>query len=336
MYNNETLLSVRQLSTAFRFEGEDVPVTFDVSFDIRRGEILGLVGESGSGKSVTAKTIMRLLPSPPSRVMSGEVLYGSRNLLALPENEMRKMRGNKISMIFQEPMTSLNPVYTCGNQIEEAIRLHQHVSGKEARKKAEEMLRFVGMSMPERRLANYPHELSGGMRQRVMIAMALSCNPELLIADEPTTALDPTIQAQILELIAQLQKKTGMSVLYITHDLGVVAEICDRVVVMYAGMVMEIATTQELFARPCHPYTVGLLRSMPRLDQETDMLYSIEGSVPHITQMPRGCHFHPRCPYATEACRERFPELVEVSPGHEVRCFRAGEPERGEGSHGTA
>lgn len=317
------LLSVSHLSTAFRFEGKDVPVTYDVSFDVKKGEILGLVGESGSGKSVTAKTIMQLLPSPPSKVLEGKVIFDGTDLLKLSESQMRKMRGNRISMIFQEPMTSLNPVYTCGNQIEEAIRLHQHVSKEQAEKRAEEMFRFVGMSMPRERLKNYPHELSGGMRQRVMIAMALSCNPELLIADEPTTALDPTIQAQILDLIAELQRKTGMAVLYITHDLGVVAEICDRVVVMYAGMVMEVAQTKELFTNPSHPYTLGLLKSMPKLDQETDMLYSIEGTVPHITQMPNGCHFHPRCPYAQGICRECCPELVETSPGHQVRCFRA-------------
>lgn len=326
---NDSLLSVKQLSTAFRFEGKDIPVTYDVTFDIRRGEILGLVGESGSGKSVTAKTIMRLLPSPPSKIVEGQVLYSGTDLLTLPEKEMRRMRGNKISMIFQEPMTSLNPVYTCGNQIEEAIRLHQHVDKEEAKRKAEEMLRFVGMSTPKDRLKNYPHELSGGMRQRVMIAMALSSNPELLIADEPTTALDPTIQAQILELIANLQKKMDMSVLYITHDLGVVAEICDRVVVMYAGMIMEIANTDELFRNALHPYTLGLLKSMPRLDRDIEILHSIEGVVPHITQMPKGCRFNPRCPYATDQCREDYPELTIASSEHQVRCFRFSEMEKG-------
>ena len=332
----DALLSIRRLSTAFRFEGKDVPVTNDVTFDIYPGEILGLVGESGSGKSVTAKTILRLLPSPPSRVLEGEVLYHGENLLALSEHEMRKMRGNRISMIFQEPMTSLNPVYTCGDQIEEAICLHQKVSRREARVKAEEMLRLVGMSMPQERLKNYPHELSGGMRQRVMIAMALSCKPELLIADEPTTALDPTIQAQILDLILSLQKRTELSVLYITHDLGVVAEVCDRVAVMYAGMLMEIATTKELFSRPLHPYTMGLLRAMPQIDQDTDMLYSIEGTVPHITQMPAGCRFHPRCPYACDLCRNSCPPITEASPGHRIRCFRASELEKGRAKHGVA
>lgn len=318
-----SLLEIKQLTSAFLFEGKPVPVVTDVSITVEEGEILGLVGESGSGKSVTAKNVMRLLPTPPASVLSGEILFKGRDILKLSEKEMRSVRGNEISMIFQEPMTSLNPVYTCGNQIMEAVMLHQHVDKKTARAKAEEMLKLVGMSMPEERLKNYPHELSGGMRQRVMIAMALCSNPSLLIADEPTTALDPTIQAQILELIGELQKKLGMSVLYITHDLGVVAELCHRVVVMYAGMVMEVAQTEDLFSKPAHPYTQGLMKAMPRMNSGGERLNSIEGVVPHITEMPKGCHFHPRCPYATELCRQSCPPMTDLGNGHQVRCHLA-------------
>lgn len=318
-----SLLEIKQLTSAFLFEGKPVPVVTDVSITVEEGEILGLVGESGSGKSVTAKNVMRLLPTPPASVLSGEMLFKGRDILKLSEKEMRSVRGNEISMIFQEPMTSLNPVYTCGNQIMEAVMLHQHVDKKTARAKAEEMLKLVGMSMPEERLKNYPHELSGGMRQRVMIAMALCSNPSLLIADEPTTALDPTIQAQILELIGELQKKLGMSVLYITHDLGVVAELCHRVVVMYAGMVMEVAQTEDLFSKPAHPYTQGLMKAMPRMNSGGERLNSIEGVVPHITEMPKGCHFHPRCPYATELCRQSCPPMTDLGNGHQVRCHLA-------------
>lgn len=318
-----SLLEIKQLTSAFLFEGKAVPVVMDVSITVEEGEILGVVGESGSGKSVTAKNVMRLLPTPPASVLSGEILFKGRDILKLSEKEMRSVRGNEISMIFQEPMTSLNPVYTCGNQIMEAVMLHQHVDKKNARAKAEEMLKLVGMSMPEERLKNYPHELSGGMRQRVMIAMALCSNPSLLIADEPTTALDPTIQAQILELIGEVQKKLGMSVLYITHDLGVVAELCHRVVVMYAGMVMEVAQTEDLFSKPAHPYTQGLMKAMPRMNSGGERLNSIEGVVPHITEMPKGCHFHPRCPYATELCRQSCPLMTDLGNGHQVRCHLA-------------
>lgn len=318
---NENLLEIKNLTTAFLFDGKPIPVTNKVSFSVRKGETLGVVGESGSGKSVTAKTVMRLLPTPPSSVLEGEIYYNGINILGMKEHELRHIRGNKISMIFQEPMSSLNPVYTCGDQIIESIVLHQKLPRHEALKKASEMLSLVGMSLPEQRLKNYPHELSGGMRQRVMIAMALCCNPELLIADEPTTALDPTIQAQILDLIRQIKKKIGMSVMYITHDLGVVAEICDRVVVMYAGMVMEIADVRELFKNPRHPYTLGLLQAMPRIDVRTEILYNIEGTVPHITEMPEGCHFQPRCPYTTARCLKECPEMADIGDGHMVRCF---------------
>lgn len=318
---DERLLEVRNLSVAFRFDGCMVPVTSDVSFTITKGEVLGLVGESGSGKSVTAKALMRLLPKPPKTHVEGRISMGDKNLLECSAREIREIRGNHISMIFQEPMTSLNPVFTCGDQIVEAIRMHQHLSKQDALKKATEMLQLVGIPQPETRIHAYPHELSGGMRQRVMIAMALCCQPELLIADEPTTALDPTIQAQILELMKKLQKEMGMSLLYITHDLGVVAEICQRVIVMYAGMIMEVANINDLFDQPLHPYTRGLMKAMPCLDQDKEELYNIRGMVPPITQMPTGCHFHPRCDYSTEECRLHCPELMDVGDGHCVRCF---------------
>ena len=318
---SEKLLEIKDLTAAFLINKKPVAVTQDVSFDVIRGEILGIVGESGSGKSVTAKTVMRLIPNPPGSVLGGEIYFNGKNLLDLSENEMQHIRGNKISMIFQEPMTSLNPVYTCGDQIIEAIVLHQKKSKEEAKKIAIEMLSLVGMSLPEVRIKNYPHELSGGMRQRVMIAMALSCQPQLLIADEPTTALDPTIQAQILELIKELQSKTGMSIMYITHDMGVISEICDRVVVMYAGMVMEIAPKRELFKKPLHPYTHGLLRSIPRIKDKKDELYNIKGMVPHVTEMPKGCRFEPRCPYSIKDCHQKYPEMKDYGKGHMVRCI---------------
>ncbi len=317
----EKLLEIKNLTTAFLFNKKPVAVTQDVSFDMMKGEILGIVGESGSGKSVTAKTVMRLIPNPPGSVLGGEIIFDGEKILALSERKMQHIRGNKISMIFQEPMTSLNPVFTCGNQIVEAVMLHQKVSKEQAKKKAIEMLSLVGMSLPEVRIKNYPHELSGGMRQRVMIAMALCCQPQLLIADEPTTALDPTIQAQILELIKQLQRKIGMSVMYITHDMGVIAELCDRVVVMYAGMVMEIAPKRVLFKEPLHPYTLGLLKAIPKVTEKKEILYDIEGMVPHITEMPEGCRFEPRCPYSIDACKKNYPEMKDAGGGHMVRCI---------------
>ena len=315
---SDNLLEIRNLTSAFLFDGKPVPVIFDVSYDLKYGEVLGVVGESGSGKSVTAKNVMRLLPSPPSSVLGGEIILDGESILDKTEKEMRSIRGNKVAMIFQEPMTSLNPVYTCGDQIIEAITYHQHVSRQQAHERAVEMLDLVGIPMPEARMKSYPHELSGGMRQRVMIAMALCCNPKLLIADEPTTALDPTIQAQILELLREIRQKVDMSIMYITHDLSVVAEICDRVVVMYAGMVQEIADVHTLFHDPLHPYTLGLMHAMPRLGQKKKRLYNIPGVVPHITQMPAGCHFAPRCPYATPECSAACPELTDAGNGHMV------------------
>ena len=319
---SEHLLEIKNLTSAFLFGGKPVPVIFDVSYTMEYGEILGIVGESGSGKSVTAKNVMRLLPSPPSSVLGGEIVLDGESILDKTEKQMQQIRGNKVSMIFQEPMTSLNPVFTCGDQIMEAVILHQKVPKAEAKRRAIEMLELVGIAQPEKRMKSYPHELSGGMRQRVMIAMALCCNPKLLIADEPTTALDPTIQAQIIQLLKQIREKMNMGIMYITHDLSVVAQICDRVVVMYAGMVQEIADVRTLFHDPRHPYTLGLMQAMPKMGQNRERLYNIDGIVPHITQMPSGCHFAPRCPYATEACHAACPELTEVAPGHFVRCSR--------------
>lgn len=319
---SETLLEIRNLTSAFLFDGQPVPVIFDVSFSLQAGEVLGVVGESGSGKSVTAKNIMRLLPSPPASILGGQILLDGEDILTKSEREMRQIRGNKVAMIFQEPMTSLNPVFTCGDQIMETVILHQKVSHQEAHRRAVEMLDLVGIPMPEARMKSYPHELSGGMRQRVMIAMALCCNPRLLIADEPTTALDPTIQAQIIQLLKAIRQKIDMSILYITHDLSVVAELCDRVVVMYAGMVQEIAEVHDLFHNPLHPYTLGLMQAMPRMGAKRGRLYNIPGVVPHITQMPVGCHFAPRCPYADAQCHEKCPALQEACDGHRVRCFR--------------
>lgn len=323
------LIEVKDLSTAFSYEGKMITVVDKVSFKVYEGEILGVVGESGSGKSVTSKSILRLIQYPPGKITNGEILFQGRDILKMSKKELLSVRGNKISMIFQEPMSSLNPVYTCGEQIIEAIVLHQKVNKKEARKKAIAMLDLVGIPSPESRIDCYPHELSGGMRQRIMIAMALSCNPSLLIADEPTTALDPTIQAQIIDLIKSIQKERNMSVLYITHDLGVVAELCDRVIVMYAGRIMEQARVMELFKNPLHPYTKGLMQAIPKLNENKERLHVIKGMVPHILEMPKGCPFHPRCDYAQKRCENDLPELVDFGGEHLVRCWRAEENGKG-------
>lgn len=321
MNKTGNLLEIKDLSVAFRVEGKYVTAVDSVSLEVRKGEILGLVGESGSGKSVTCRSIMRLIPDPPGRIQKGKVIFKGKDILEMSKKEMYKVRGNKISMIFQEPMTSLNPVYTCGNQIIEAILLHQKVNRQEARQRAIEMLNLVGIPMPEVRIDSYPHELSGGMRQRVMIAMALSCNPEILIADEPTTALDPTIQAQILDLIKQLQKKLSITVIFITHDLGVIAEICDRVAVMYAGSIVEQADVIEIFHNPKHPYTNELLKAIPKINEKCDVLHNIKGVIPNIVDIPKGCGFHPRCAYCMEKCKMQKPPLFEPDKGHEVRCW---------------
>jgi oligopeptide/dipeptide ABC transporter ATP-binding protein len=314
------ILEVDDLRTSFHTrEGEGRAVD-GVSFHLHRGETLGLVGESGCGKSVTALSILRLV-SPPGRIGGGAIRLAGRDLLTLSEPEMRRVRGDEVAMVFQEPMSSLNPVLTCGAQIEEAVRLHQGASRRQARERAIEMMRLVGIPAPEQRVDEFPHQLSGGMRQRVMIAIALSCHPDLLIADEPTTALDVTIQAQILELLERLQQELHMAVLLITHDLGVVAEVADRVAVMYAGQIVETATTADLFAHPRHPYTRGLLASVPHLDRDQERLEVIPGRVPAATAFPEGCRFRPRCPLAEEACGVAQ-ELLDCAPGHAVRCRR--------------
>ncbi len=318
----DRLLEVQGLKTYFYTEDGVVPAVDGVDFSIDRGETLGIVGESGCGKSVTSLSIMRLIPDPPGKIVDGEIFFEGSDLLKKTEAEMRKIRGNDISMIFLEPMTSLNPVFTIGNQIIEAIVLHQNLDKGAAREKAIEMLRLVGIPSPEKRVDEYPHQLSGGMRQRVMIAMALSCNPKLLIADEPTTALDVTIQAQILDLMRHLRDEFGTSIMLITHDLGVIAELAERVVVMYAGKIVERADVKLLFGDPMHPYTLGLLGSIPKLTEQQSRLQVIDGVVPDPAFMPQGCRFHPRCKEVQEICRVEEPELVKRTPGHEVACWK--------------
>jgi peptide/nickel transport system ATP-binding protein len=322
----DALLEIRDLVTEFRTEHGTIRAVDGVSFEIPKSKTLGVVGESGCGKSVTALSVMRLVASPPGRIASGSIRYDGKDLLALPEAEMRAIRGNRIAMIFQEPMTSLNPVFTAGDQVGEAVRLHQKKSKAEALAVAIEMFEKVGIPSPSERVHSYPHQLSGGMRQRVMIAMALACKPDLLIADEPTTALDVTIQAQILDLLRQLQRDLGMSIMLITHDLGVVAETCDEVVVMYAGRVVERAATVDLFGNPRHHYTAGLLRSVPSYHPAGEQapgararLQEIKGMVPSLLALPKGCKFVDRCPAAQDLCREVEPELVQLGAAR-VRC----------------
>ena len=321
----EKLLEVKGLKTYFDTDEGTVKAVDGVSFHIDKGETLAVVGESGSGKSVTSLSIMRLIPTPPGRFAGGEINFEGQNILQLNERGMRQIRGNDISMIFQEPMTSLNPVYTVGDQIAEAIVLHQGKTKSQAMRLAADMLDLVGIPEPGKRVKNYPHQMSGGMRQRVMIAMALSCSPKLLIADEPTTALDVTIQAQILDLMRKLQKEIGMSILFITHDLGVVAEIADRVVVMYSGRAVEEAEVETIYAKPRHPYTMGLLNSIPRVDkaaEHQERLEAIPGNVPNPLYLPDGCAFNPRCAYTKDICTEKVPDLADSGGGHMVRCAR--------------
>jgi peptide/nickel transport system ATP-binding protein len=316
------LLELRRLAVSFATDDGTVHAVDGIDLALARGRTLGLVGESGCGKSVTSLAIMGLLPPENSKV-KGEVRFEGRDLLTLDADTIRDLRGARLAMIFQEPMTSLNPAYTVGDQIVEAIQQHQHLSAADARARAIEMLRIVRIPSPERRVDDYPHRLSGGMRQRAMIAMALACGPDLLIADEPTTALDVTIQAQILDLMRGLRRDTGTAIILITHDLGVVAEMADDVAVMYAGQIVERAPVRDLFARPEHPYTVGLLGSIPRLDEKRERLPSIEGRVPDMTRPPEGCRFAARCPFVEPACRAAAPPLLEVAPGHLTRCRRA-------------
>ena len=323
--SKDPLLEVNDLKTYFDTDEGTVKAVDGVSFHIDRGETLAVVGESGSGKSVTSLSIMRLIPMPPGRIAGGQMLFEGKDLGALPEKDMRKIRGNDISMIFQEPMTSLNPVYTVGDQIAEAIQLHQGKTRAQSIKVATEMLDLVGIPEPQKRVKNYPHQMSGGMRQRVMIAMALSCGPKLLIADEPTTALDVTIQAQILDLMRKLQREIGMSILFITHDLGVVAELADRVVVMYAGRAVEEADVKTIYGDPKMPYTLGLLNSIPRVDQAAEhqeRLEAIPGNVPNPLYLPEGCAFQTRCNYVQDVCKSKIPALEDSGNGHMVRCAR--------------
>ncbi|AIQ19485.1 MULTISPECIES: ABC transporter ATP-binding protein [Paenibacillus] len=315
------LLEVSGLCTEFVSAAGTVRAVDGISLSVRKGETLGIVGESGCGKSITSLSIMQLLPKRISRIAAGQIRFEGKNMLEMPAKEVRNIRGNRIAMIFQEPMTSLNPVFKIGRQISESARFHLKLGKKEANERAVEMLRKVGIPRPEKIAEQYAHQLSGGMRQRVMIAMAMVCNPQLLIADEPTTALDVTIQAQILDLMRDLQKNEGMSILMITHDLGVVAEMCDRVVIMYAGQIVEETDVATLYNNPLHPYTQGLLASLPQLAGDNDRLSSIPGQVPNPANLPPGCRFAPRCPMVVQRCWEERPELLEIQPGHTCRCL---------------
>jgi len=330
---SDLILQVSGLSTSFFTSKGIFRAVAGINFDVKKGAVLGLVGESGCGKTVTALSVMRLVPDPPGRIVGGKILFQGTDLLTLTEKEMQSIRGKRIAMVFQEPMTSLNPVFTVGNQIMEMLRLHLKMSKRDALERTIQLLTQVGIPSPEQRVKEYPHQLSGGMRQRVMIAMAISCHPDLVIADEPTTALDVTIQAQILNLLKQLREELGMAMILVSHDLGVIAEVADVVAIMYAGRIIEHTSTQELFANPLHPYTQGLLASLPRFDRSSrpsgqlhnrrERLKAISGMVPPLSNLPSGCTFHPRCPVAIEVCHRDEPELIEVSPGHKVHCWLA-------------
>ncbi|MEZ5857252.1 MAG: ABC transporter ATP-binding protein [Hyphomicrobiaceae bacterium] len=316
----DEILSVDDLTVRFHLKRGTLTAVNGVSFDIKRGETFGLVGESGSGKTVTARAIMKLIPTPPGEIPRGRVVFEGQDILKLDPDGIRKLRGNKIAMVFQEPMSALNPVYTVGDQITDVLRTNLGMTRAEARERAGDLLALVGIPSARSRIDNYVHEFSGGMRQRVMLAMALSCDPTFLIADEPTTALDVTIQATILELISSMIDRFGMSLLFITHNLGVVAHACDKIGVMYASHLVEMGTKEEIFAKPCHPYTVGLLNSIPRLDKQTRYLTPIDGTVCNMLDPPRGCKFNPRCAHAMDRCREEIPVLKEVAPGHLAAC----------------
>lgn len=321
----ENLVEFKNVKTYFFTEEGTVKAVDDVSFAIQKGQTLGVVGESGCGKSVAAMSLLRLIPNPPGQIIDGQILFEGKSVLDLSEEEMRSIRGNDISVIFQEPMTSLNPVFTIGEQIGEVLILHQNMSPAAATRKAVEILKLVGIPRAEEIVNCYPHELSGGMRQRAMIAMAVACNPKLLIADEPTTALDVTIQAQILDLMRGLKEQLNSAIMLITHDLGVIAEMADYVVVMYCGKVVEAAPVKELFAQPLHPYTAGLLESKPAIHQDTERLYSIPGQVPNPLNLPADCHFSPRCGKACAKCQEQEPPLITIGENHRVACWLYGE-----------
>lgn len=317
----EKVLQVKNLKTYFYTEEGVVHGVDDLSYDLEQGETLAIVGESGCGKSVSSLSLLRLIQSPPGRIEQGsQILFDGRNLAELKEREMEKIRGNDIAMIFQEPMTSLNPVMTCGEQIYQSLHYHQHMNRKKSRGRVVEMLKLVGIPSPERVMDQYPHQLSGGMRQRVMIAMALACEPRILIADEPTTALDVTIQAQILKLMTDLRKKLNTAIILITHDMGVVAEMADNVMVMYAGQGVEYSPVYDIFEKPLHPYTQSLLKSIPKLNEKVNRLYAIRGSVPSAANFPKGCRFAPRCEQCRQICLEKNPELIDIGNGRKVRC----------------
>lgn len=323
---SEKLLDIKDLFVQYTSGGTVVKAVNGVSFSLEKGKTLGLVGETGAGKTTIAKSILRILPDPPAKIKSGEIWFDGKDILSLHAREMLKIRGDKIAMIFQDPMTALNPTMTVGNQIAEVIQLHNDISAKEATERAITMLETVGI--PAMRYMEYPHQFSGGMKQRVVIAMALACNPALLLADEPTTALDVTIQAQVLEMMMDLKEKFQTSMILITHDLGVVAETCDDVAIIYAGKIVESGTKDDIFRRPAHPYTIGLFGALPKLDDNSKRLSPIEGLPPDPTNLPEGCAFHPRCPKACEACRTgSFDEMTEIAPGHFVRCALCGKEE---------
>lgn len=323
--NKEPLLQINNLKTFFYTSQGTVPAVNGVSLTINKGETLAVVGESGSGKSVTSLSVMKLIPNPPGKIVEGEIFFEGQDLVKKSDREMRKVRGNTISMIFQEPMTSLNPAYTVGDQIGEALRVHKGLNKKQSLEQAVEMLRHVGIPSPEKRINDFPHQMSGGMRQRVMIAMALACRPKLLIADEPTTALDVTIQAQILDLLRKLKEEMHTSIMLITHDLGVVAEMADYVAVMYAGKIVEQAPVAQLFEKPMHPYTEGLIKSIPRVDEQKERLFAIEGTVPNPAHLPKGCSFAERCIYKMKVCEEQPPVLESSGPDRLVSCWRCRE-----------
>lgn len=319
---NDTILEVKGLKTYFKVEEGQVPAVDGVDFSLTKKETLAIVGESGSGKSVTALSILRLIPNPPGKIVAGEIIYNGKDSLKLTEKEMRKIRGNDISMIFQEPMTSLNPVFTVGKQISEVLTIHQGLNKKEAIKKAIKMIKLVGIPDASKCVKNYPHQLSGGMRQRIMIAIALACNPKILIADEPTTALDVTIQSQILKLMTELKEKLDTSIILITHDLAVVAQLADNVMVMYAGKAVEYGNVKSIFKNPLHPYTVGLLNSIPKIDKELEKLPIIRGTVPSPLNLPKGCKFCTRCDEAKQICFENEPEYISLEGGRKARCWK--------------
>ncbi|MCR5469042.1 MAG: ABC transporter ATP-binding protein [Lachnospiraceae bacterium] len=321
MSDSEKLLEIKDLCVEFNTVEGTVSAINHLNYELKKGEKLGIVGESGSGKSVSSLGVMQLIPNPPGKITNGEIIYKGEDIVKKSEKEMQAIRGNEISMIFQEPMTSLNPIIKCGTQIAESIRLHRGLKKKDAFNEAIEMMRAVGIANPAVRAHEYPHQMSGGMRQRVMIAMALACRPQILIADEPTTALDVTIQAQILDLIRDMNEKMNTSVIFITHDLGVVRELCDTVIVMYTGRIVEKAPVDELFHSPKHPYTVGLLNAIPKITKDRPPLETIEGSVPNPTEKIEGCSFWPRCPHATERCKKEEPPVIDIAENRQVKCW---------------